>query len=286
VADVFRQACAGGAAIEPGHRFEAAIDAYLVDGDAPSLVKGYLPATPEAVRIRRSIAIALRSAPLWTPPRWRRSRRIREASWRDAWKKHFGVQSISRSLVVKPSWVTYRLKEGQTVIEIDPGMAFGTGQHPTTAMCLRAIEEWLRPGMRVMDLGSGSGILSIAAARLGASRVLALDLDPLAVKAAQENAVRNGVPHLIEAREGTVGAAGPVRAGQADLVVANISSLTLERLAPALAGSLAPRGILIASGFLDDAVRALSAAFEAEALQVEQVTEEGVWRAIIAAKTR
>ena len=124
----------------------------------------------------------------------------------------------------------------------------------------------------------------IAAARLGASRVLALDLDPLAVKAAQENAVRNGVPHLIEAREGTVAATGSAQ--QADLVVANISSLTLERLSPALARSLAAGGILIASGFLDDAVGALRSAFEAEGLQVERVTEEGVWRVIIASRKR
>jgi ribosomal protein L11 methyltransferase len=112
------------------------------------------------------------------------------------------VQRIGRALVVRPSWVDYRLKGGETVIQIDPGMAFGTGQHPTTAMCLRALEDLVRPGSSVLDLGSGSGILSIAAAKLGAARVLALDIDAQAVKATGENAGINGVLGVVDVREG------------------------------------------------------------------------------------
>ena len=167
-ADIFRQACPGGAAIQSATRFDAASDAYIVDGDATAIVRGYLQDNGEAGRIRDSVRLALRMAPLQTAPRWRRVRRLKESDWRESWKKHFGVQRIGRAMVVKPSWTKYRPKAGEIVIEIDPGMAFGTGQHPTTAMCLRALEELVRPGMRVLDLGCGSGILGIAAAKLGA----------------------------------------------------------------------------------------------------------------------
>jgi ribosomal protein L11 methyltransferase len=278
-ADLFRQACSGGVAIEPGHRLDPEIDAYVVDGDAPALVRGYIPASEDYGRLRRSLQVALKMAPLQSPPKWRRVRRIREASWRDAWKKHFGVQRIGRALIVRPSWVDYKLKGGETVIQIDPGMAFGTGQHPTTAMCLSALEELVRPGVSVLDVGSGSGILSIAAARLGAARVLALDIDPQAVKATLENALINGVSPIVEPSEGPLDPAG---AETFDVIVANISGLTLTRLSPDLARSLNTGGLLIASGFLEDAVEGLRHAFEAAGLRVERVLDEGVWRAILA----
>jgi ribosomal protein L11 methyltransferase len=278
-ADLLRQACSGGVAIEPGHRLDPAIDAYVVDGDAPALVRGYIPAGEDYARIRSALQLALEMAPLRSPPRWRRVRKLREASWRDAWKKHFGVQRIGRALVVRPSWVDYRLKGGETVIQIDPGLAFGTGQHPTTAMCLRLLEELARPDASVLDLGSGSGILGIAAARLGAARVLALDIDPQAVKATGDNVAINGVAAVVEPREGPLESAG---SETFDIIVANISGLTLERLAAELARSLTAGGLLIASGFLEDAVEGLRRAFEGAGLSVERVVEEGVWRAIVA----
>ena len=289
-ADIFRQACPGGVAIQPASRFDPASDAYVVDGDAPALVSGYLPAGPDSRRVQRSLRLALGMAPLQTPPRWRRVRRLREQSWRDSWKKHFGVQRIGRALVVKPSWVQYRLKGGEIVLEIDPGMAFGTGQHPTTAMCLRALEDLIRPGATVLDLGCGSGILAIAAARLGAASVLALDIDPNAVRAARENAAVNGVTGIVEVREGTLDVETPRRrapylAAQFDVIAANISGLTLERLGPALARSLAPGGVLITSGFLEDAVEGLARAYGSAGMSPVRVVEDGVWRAIIAKRS-
>jgi len=276
-ADLLRQACPGGVAIQSASRFDHDSDSYVADGDAPALVCGYLPSGEDSERIRRSLRLAMRAAPLERPPRWRRVRRLREESWRDSWKKHFGIQRHGRALVVKPSWTHYRLKGGDIVIEIDPGMAFGTGQHPTTAMCLRALEDQVRTGASVLDLGCGSGILAIAAAKLGARRVLALDVDPNAVRAARENAAANAVADVIEVREGTLEAEGR----PFDVIVANISGLTLERLAVPLARSLAPGGSLITSGFLDDAVAALSCTFEGVGLRVS-VVRDGVWRAIIA----
>lgn len=276
-ADVFRQACPGGAAIESTTRFDPLSDAYVVDGDAVAVVRGYLLDDSDASRIRESLRIALRMAPIQSEPRWRRMRRLKESDWRESWKKHFGIQRVGRSLVVKPSWTQYRLKGGEIVLEIDPGMAFGTGQHPTTAMCLCALENLVRPGISLLDLGCGSGILAIAAAKLGAARVLALDIDLNAVRAARENAAANGAAPIVQVREGTLGE------GEAfDLIVTNISGLTLERLAPVLAGSLNPAGILISSGFLDDAVSGLTRAYGAAGLTVDRVVEEGVWRSIIA----
>ena len=276
-ADIFRQACPGGAAIQSATRFDAVSDAYVVDGDASAVVRGYLPDDGNAARIRGSVRLALRMAPLQTAPRWRRVRRLKESDWRESWKKHFGVQLIGRALVVKPSWTQYRIKGAEIVIEIDPGMAFGTGQHPTTAMCLRALEELVRPGTRLLDLGCGSGILGIAAAKLGATWVLALDIDLSAVRAARENAATNGVAHAVEVRKGTL-----LGDEVFDLIVANISGLTLERLASAFVRSLRPGGLLFSSGFLEEAVGGLSEAYEGAGLTVERVVEDGVWRAIIA----
>ncbi len=283
-ADVLRQGCPGGVAIEPAARPDPCGDGYLVDGDAPALVKGYLPAGPDSIRLRRSLRIALRLAPLQRAPRWRRPRRLPEDAWRHSWKRYFRPQRIGHALVVKPSWAAYaprRPRQGapETIIEIDPGMAFGTGQHPTTALCLRALEDLTRPGARVLDLGSGSGVLAIAAAKLGAARVLALDIDPLAVKAARRNAAANGVAAVIDVREGTL-ADSDVPSQPFDVILANISGLTIERLAPAFARSLAPGGVLVASGFLEDAVEGLCAALIEAGLAVERVEREGVWRAI------
>lgn len=278
VADVLRQVCPGGASIEFSHRYDPASDSYLVDGEGPALVRGYLPAGTDMARVARSLRTALAAAPLRQAPRWRRPRLLREPDWRDAWKRHFGLQRIGPRLVIKPSWVRYAAREGEVVVEIDPGVAFGTGQHPTTAMCLREMETLVRPGARVLDLGCGSGILAIAAAKLGAGRVLAMDVDPQAVEAARRNVGTNGVAQVVEVKAGTLEGPSP----GFDLIVANISGLTLERLAPVLAASLDLGGVLVMSGFLEDAVANLRRAYQARGLRIERVAAEGDWRAIVA----
>jgi ribosomal protein L11 methyltransferase len=292
-ADLLRQACPGGVAIETPSRLDRATETYVPDGDAPSLVKGYVRPADDVERLRRNLEIALQTAPLQRPAVWHPTRELADEDWRDAWKKYFGVQRVGQRLVIVPSWVEHRSKPDDIVLSIDPGMAFGTGQHPTTAMCLAALEETLSGGSAsqadagrsrgpnigatVLDLGCGSGILAIAAAKLGASRIVAIDIDPQAIKATRANAAENGVADVIEAREGTLEA----ESEQFDIVVANISGLTLERLAPLLARALAPGGRLIASGFLEDAVDGLRAAFAGAGFRVERTVEDGIWRAII-----
>jgi ribosomal protein L11 methyltransferase len=288
-ADLLRQACPGGVAIETPSRLDRATETYVPDGDAASLVKGYVRPADDVERLRRNLEIALQAAPLQRPAVWHEARELADEDWRDAWKKYFGVQRVGQRLVIVPSWVEHRAKPDDIILRIDPGMAFGTGQHPTTAMCLAALEDALAgvgasAGCRtplqagVLDLGCGSGILAIAAAKLGASHIVAVDIDPQAIKATRANAAENGVAGVIEAREGTLEA----ESEQFDIVVANISGLTLERLAPLLARALAPGGRLIASGFLEDAVDGLRAAFADAGLSVERTVEDGIWRAIIA----
>jgi ribosomal protein L11 methyltransferase len=298
-ADLLRQACPGGVAIEAASRLDREIDAYVLDGEAPALVKGYLPSNGDNERVQQSLRLALQTAPLQRPPTWRDARELLDEDWRDSWKKYFGIQRIGARLIIAPSWIEYEAREGEIVLRIDPGMAFGTGQHQTTAMCLRALEQHVHGGETVLDLGCGSGILALAAARLGAGRVIAIDNDEQAVKATRENAEINGA--TVELREGTLPAPGghnlspaPASGGQAlsltgggdgdtvDLLVANISAITLERLSPALAAAVKPGGLLITSGFLEEAVADLRSAFEMAGFAIEDELQDGQWRTLIA----
>jgi ribosomal protein L11 methyltransferase len=291
-ADLLRQACTGGVAIETPSRLDRETETYVPDGDGPALVKGYLQPTDDAERVQQGMRLALQSAPLQRPAVWREPTLLADADWRDSWKRYFGVQRVGRRLVIVPSWVEHTPKPNDIVLHIDPGMAFGTGQHQTTAMCLAALEDVITrgdPPRRILDLGCGSGILAIAAAllvgrgpsldpgRAGAlPYVVALDIDPQAIKATTENAAANNV--AIEARTGALEDATECF----DVIVANISGLTLERLAPVLATSLNDGGRLIASGFLDEALDGLTSAFKSAGLRIERVIEDGEWRSVIA----
>lgn len=276
-ADLLRQACSGGVVIETPSRLDRETDTYVPDGDGAALVKGYLHPGEDTDRTLQNMRLALQAGPLQRPAEWREPRLLAGEDWRDSWKRYFGVQRIGRRLVIVPSWVDHTPKPDDVVLRIDPGMAFGTGQHQTTAMCLAALEDVITGEESVLDLGCGSGILAIAAAKLGAARILALDTDPQAVKATAENAAANNSP--VESREGTIGPGETF-----GVIAANISGLTLTRLAPAIAASLNPGGALIASGFLDEALDTVGTAFETAGLHIERVIEDGQWRAIIARK--
>ena len=174
---------------------------------------------------------------------------LEEADWESAWKAHFSLLKVGRRLVIKPSWIAYEPGPEDVVIELDPGMAFGTGYHPTTNMCLEALERLVQPGDRVLDLGTGSGILTIATSRLGAASVLALDIDPVAVTAARKNFKASRLAGEVRISRGTL----PHRLAQDEgfeLAVANISAKVIQSKAAYILQALKPGGVLIASGII------------------------------------
>ena len=172
-----------------------------------------------------------------------------DEDWRENWKAHFTLLRVGQHLVIKPSWIEYQASPGELLIELDPGMAFGTGYHPTTYGCLEAIEQEMRPGMVVLDLGTGSGILTITAIKLGAARVVALDQDPEAIRAARQNFRRTRIQRQVSLAQGTV--PHPLAgAGLFDLAVANISDRAIRERAQFIIPALTPQGLFIASGIL------------------------------------
>lgn len=186
---------------------------------------------------------------------------VPDADWGEAWKKGLTAFSIGR-VRVRPSWIREAPPPGAVEVILDPGMAFGTGTHPTTALCVGALSDLLaaRPGASVLDVGTGSGLLAIAAKRLGAGRVAGNDNDPVAVRVARENARANGVELELSG--------DPVEEipGRFDLVVANILANTLVELAPALAAKVAPGGVVLLSGILVPQEAEVRAAYEAQGL--------------------
>jgi ribosomal protein L11 methyltransferase len=215
-----------------------------------------------------------------------RARAVRAADWREAWKRHFPVLHIGKRLVLRPSWRRYKARPADIVIELDPGLAFGTGQHETTRLCLEALEERVERGDVVLDLGCGSGILAVAAARLGASRADAVDVDPSAVVATSENAARNGVQGSVRAAQGSLGEAWPLTerpVSRYDLILANISARVIRELAVAIAAALRPGGVALVSGIIAEHEEACCRALEQAGARVIERRADGDWRLLIAA---
>jgi ribosomal protein L11 methyltransferase len=210
------------------------------------------------------------------------TRTVNEEDWANAWKDYFHVTHIGRRLVIRPSWRAYTPKAHEVVLTLDPGMAFGTGLHPTTRLCLEELEKRAQPGMRVLDVGTGSGILSIAAAKLGAESVYAIDNSSVAAESAAANVALNGLSERVNVVLGILDDAEAERlAGQYDLVLANIIAHVIGSIAPQLARVLTPGGVLISSGIIEARRQDAEGPLQAAGLEpIEQVMIED-WLALI-----
>ena len=239
----------------------------------------YLPVGPTTRSREGSIDVGVRLMAQLGPVSMLQSRDVDEADWQNAWREHFHILHVGSRTVIVPTWRSYSPSPGDVVIELDPGMAFGTGHHPTTTMCLAALEELVSPGCSVLDLGCGSGILSIAAARLGASDVLALDIDATAAETAAANVRQNGVDAVVTVGEGTLPHVS-LRPGGYDIVVANISSTVIGDLASSIARAARHEGTVVASGVLDHAKGPVVERLEEAGLSVEGVEVDGDWVAL------
>lgn len=203
-----------------------------------------------------------------------RFRKVSEQDWANEWKQYFHVTHVGKSLVIKPSWEKYAPKEGEHVIEIDPGMAFGTGTHHTTNMMMERLEKVITPDSTVFDVGTGSGILAIAAAMLGAKSVKAVDIDGVAVRVAKENVADNGLSEQIEVREGDLLHGTE---GKADVIIANIIADIVIMLLQDIPQKLNDNGVLLASGIIEERMPDVEAAAQAQGLYVDAVDHRGGW---------
>ncbi|MDR3050533.1 MAG: 50S ribosomal protein L11 methyltransferase [Oscillospiraceae bacterium] len=207
---------------------------------------------------------------------------VREEDWAENWKRHYKPFRVGERLVVKPSWEAYAPQKGDLILQMDPGMAFGTGTHETTWMCMEMLERHVTPGCACIDVGTGTGILAIAAALLGAGDVLAIDIDPDAIKVARENIARNGVADRVRAVTGDLLAeTGAV----AQVVVANIIADVIIRLAGPARRRIVPGGVLLCSGIIRDREADVRRALIQAGYAVDGELRRGEW-VCLAARTQ
>ena len=210
-------------------------------------------------------------------------RKVSETDWSDEWKQYFHVTRVGKHIVVKPSWETYEAKEGDVVLELDPGMAFGTGTHPTTCLVLEAMEKIIRPDSTVFDVGTGSGILAMTAAKLGAKDIKAVDIDGIAVRTARENIARAGLAERIEVTQGDLLHGTE---GKADVIVANILADIIILLLPDIPGKLKEGGLFFASGIIENYQKDVTEAAENVGLRVKEVTRIQDWVGLLMEKAK
>ncbi|WP_332691373.1 50S ribosomal protein L11 methyltransferase [Halalkalibacter lacteus] len=206
---------------------------------------------------------------------------VHEEEWATAWKKYYKPVKVSSSITITPTWEKYEPTEEETIIELDPGMAFGTGTHPTTVLCIQALDKVIQGGEKVVDVGTGSGVLSIAAAKLGAKSTLALDLDYVAVESASQNVLLNRVEDVISVKQNNLleNIEGPY-----DIVVANILAEVIVRFVQDAAAVLKPNGTYITSGIIKRKKQEVKDALVSGGFIINEIVEMDDWVAIIAKK--
>ena len=276
------EASGGGAVIEATGLDD---DGTPIDGKYRLVVKTYVKSGARGNEIRRKIEEGLwhlgRIYPMPEP----QIRTVRQEDWAHSWKQFYKPLRIGQRVWLKPSWEAVDAAPGDVVIELEPGMAFGTGMHPTTRLCVAALEARVQPGTALLDVGTGSGVLAVLAAKLGAQPVVATDIDPLAVDATQDNARRNGLaPEAINVSLGSVPSG---QAGAFDLIVTNILARIIIQLFDGafdnvpLAQPLAPGGTMILSGILDEQAQGVIDAAARHGLAPVETLREEDWVALV-----
>ena len=289
VSEILSRAATGGVSVEQPFSTEQEGLAASPILDAPATIRAYLPAL-DMTAAEAAIAVARERLGHLTafdlrPIGQLQVREVHEEDWASAWKEHFPVMRLGQHIVIKPTWRDYERAADDVIIALDPGMAFGTGLHPTTRLCLVGLERWAEEGIvagaSALDVGSGSGILSVCAALLGAGPVRAVDTDPIAAEATAANAARNGVE--VSAGRGSL----PIDDGPFDLVLANLVASILVELAALLADTVRPGdgtpgsgGRLLASGIFIDREPEVRRAFLAAGLHVVHAEQESDWVAL------
>lgn len=203
---------------------------------------------------------------------------IDDEDWSAAWKKHYRPFHLSGQIVIKPSWENYEGKDNEIVIELDPGMAFGTGTHETTKMCAQLLEKYLRSDDTVIDVGCGTGILSIIAAKLGANHISAVDVDQVAVKVTEENCRLNGVDNFVSPSKGVLSDLDKVKV---DLIVANIIADVIIDLSEVAGDYLKQGGLFITSGIIKERKEEVLKAYLENGFTFETAEELGEWVAMV-----
>jgi ribosomal protein L11 methyltransferase len=203
---------------------------------------------------------------------------VKEEDWANNWKKYYKPTQIGNNIVIKPIWEEYTPSKDEIIVELDPGMAFGTGTHETTRMCVLALDKYITPDTTVFDIGTGSGILAITAAKLKAKKVIGVDLDPVAVDSAKENVSFNHLNN-IEIFEGNL---MEVVKGKADIIVANIIAEIIVILVDDVKNSLLPGGYFISSGIIRDRKDMVVDKLEKEGFTIKEINEDGEWICIVA----
>jgi ribosomal protein L11 methyltransferase len=284
VSEIFGRVASGGASVEPAFELVDEGLGARVDPGRPATVRAYVPARERAAADRAVVEVAEALGHLQAfglrPIGELRTRVVQEADWAVAWKAYFPVMRVGRRLVIRPTWRRHRRAPDDIVLALDPGMAFGTGLHPTTRLCLAGIERLADrgalSGARVLDVGCGSGILAIAALKLGAVSALGLDTDPIAIESTSANARRNRLGRRLHVRGGSLPSGEP----GFDVVLANLIAGVLVPMAQTLRGELRRGGSLLASGIFVDREREVGEAFMAAGLELTGRTAEGDWVAL------
>ena len=252
--------------------------------DEDTLVHAYFPAETTSRETIESLRARLATlTPEWlgfdAGKRELEIANVREEDWAENWKKYYKPFRVGKHLVVRPVWEKYEPQAGDKIISIDPGMAFGNGTHETTSMCLGLVEDYIKPGYEVLDVGTGSGILAIASVLMGAQSALGVDLDPVAVRVANENIERNGLSDRVHAQVGDLVKGIDT---QADVVFANIIADAVIMLSRAVRAHMKPGGVFICSGIILEREQDVLDALSEAGFTVDRIEHRGEWSAIAA----